>query len=96
MFRNLGKDDETALKAMASRYEERTKMVEDFDEFPVDPNDALAIRQSLLPTAADPTMWCIRCQVRHFSENSPKMESRKKFESFQKTSLLTCAHYFRK
>jgi transcription elongation factor SPT5 len=62
LFKNLGKDDDTALREMANRYEERTKMVEDFDEFPVDANDALAIRQSLLPTAADPTMWCIRCQ----------------------------------
>lgn len=63
LFRKLNTDKEEELRAQAERYRQSVRMpVDELDEFPVDKNDALAIRQSLLPTTADPAMWCVRCQ----------------------------------
>lgn len=68
-FRNLKEQDDMGkLQEFAERYRETSKIdLKSFDEFPVDPDDAIAIRQSLLPTAADPLMWCVRVRVRKMS-----------------------------
>lgn len=65
-FQALSSENEADLQAMAERFKQSSKIIEDLEEYPIDPSDALAIRHSLIPTTADPAMWCVRCQVREF------------------------------
>lgn len=64
MLHSLASTDDTALRNLAERYKQSSKIIEDLEDFPVDPHEAMAIRQSLLPTTADPAMWQVKCQVR--------------------------------
>lgn len=64
VLHSLASTDDAQLRNLAERYKQSSKIIEDLEDFPVDPHEAMAIRQSLLPTTADPAMWQVKCQVR--------------------------------
>lgn len=63
VLHSLASTDDAQLRNLAERYKQSGKIIEDLEDFPVDPHEAMAIRQSLLPTTADPAMWQVKCQV---------------------------------